>query len=137
MYKLKTKLSHFRFNSIIRREIYTVEWYKYNPDTDKMEGLTHNELVLFTNFAAANSMNFGGEKNYAIAENDASLVDTVDAFPIGLNGIPSYYILRSSPELSKDGSLFSAMDIVLQNGLSDHHKYNLPFAVVGRRIDIE
>lgn len=135
--KLITKLHHFRYNSFIRMETYTVEWYRYDPENGRVDGFDHQQLTLFKNFTVLNQGNFDGPKNYTDAEGDLILGDDFEIHRIDSNAIPEYFILKRDPEMPKGGELYSAMDIVLQNGIGDHHNYQLPFCVIGVRVGIE
>lgn len=135
--KLITRLHNFRYNTFIRMETYTVEWYRYDPENGRVDGFDHDQLTQFQNFTVLNQENFGGRKNYTSAEGDLILGDDFEIHRIDNNAIPDYFILKAAPEAPKDGALYSAMDIVLQNGIGDHHIYQLPFCVIGVRVGVE
>jgi len=136
MYKLKTQLAFYRFNTSIQHSSQYITWYVLNkPDDIEEYGrcFTYNELTLFQNFVTQNQMNFPGNKNYhPCNDEEAPFCDIYSLRPNqGANSVKNL-IIRKNPKLSTAGTFHNCMDIILTNQSHDNHTYNLDFDVIGR-----
>jgi hypothetical protein len=137
MYKLRTLLSFFRFNSTIQQGPIPVTWFVLQSDDDLEESgrcFTQEERDQFLEFTLNNSTNFPGTKdNFACTEEDTPFCSTFSLMSSKLIKKPSNLVIRKMPSLDHYGKIYTCMDIILVNtNHTDKHGFNLEFDVIGR-----
>ncbi len=133
--KLLTQLMNFRFNSFIQKSPIEIEWFRYDLNEDleeRVSGLSETEAHQLSNFAAVNSVNFGGKKQHQSAhDEDLPFDDVFDYIPDEKQTSPEYLLLVPTPKLIKGIAKWMPIILTDANG-HDKHDYDLPFGVVGR-----
>lgn len=135
--KLETKLSNFRYNSLIVKNTFTVEWFRYDLNESLEENISafdDADLKLFQNYVVANTNNFSGPKNYFTpTEGDIPIEDIYDWVADERLEHPDYLIIKPEPTIDHSGKISRVMEIILlsPNG-EENHTFNLPFGVIGR-----
>ena len=137
MFKVKTQLSLFRFNTTVNLGPINVTWFVLESENETENGgrcFSQKEMEEFLAFTAQNDLNFPGNKNYHICKDDDcpdcsiySLIPRQHAtFPLNL-------IIRTIPQISPAGQIYDCMDIILTNrNHTDNHSINLGFSVIGQ-----
>lgn len=138
MYKLRTDLKHFRFNSVHDYGTLTVMWYKLIEDEENSYGvcLTQQELDQLIYFVLTNPINFSNPNYFACSEEDGPFCSTYEVL-LSSEKQPANVILSKLPQRPKQGGIiYSCMDIELldvEGKLS--HTYALSFDLIGEIID--
>jgi len=138
MYKLQTKISYFRYNSIFNIGDLNVTWFVLETEDDNTESgrcFTKDELNEFLKYINSRPHNFPGGKNYfeCNEEEDFPFCDSYSIIPSNELNMPKNVILRNSPQLSQSGEIYYCMDIIFTNNQKiDNHDYSLDFDVIGK-----
>ena len=137
MFKVKTQLSFFRFNTTINLGPINVTWFVLESEHDTEEGgrcFTQKEMDQFLDFIALNELNFPGNKNYhTCTEDDCPDCSIYGLIPRQRANLPLNIIIRQTPQLSPAGQIYDCMDIILTNvNHTDQRTYNLDFNVIGQ-----
>lgn len=136
MFKVLTKLSNFRFNSIIQQGPLDVTWYVLDTDEDGDEYgrcFTQEERDLFMGFTLSAVANFGekGKEITGCQEEEGPLCSIYDLLP-GTSNFPKNLLLKGHPELQRDGQIYRCMDVKLLDVTGGNGRtYDLDFDVVG------
>ncbi len=134
MYKLQTRLTHFRFNTIHNHGPYLVTWYKLEESEGETDGvcMTQQELNDLTNYVTNNNVNFNNENYFACDPDNTTGCGIYDLLP-STSIQPRNLIIRKIPQMQRVGGVrYPCMDIELLNtngGLN--HNYNLYFDIIG------
>jgi hypothetical protein len=136
MYKLRTKFSCYRYNSIPNNGEATVTWYVLETKehlTETGRCFSKDELNLFLEFVNTRPQNFPNEINFLTcdAEDITPFSSVYSTISSGKISRPDNIILRKSPALSPAGNIYHCMDIVLTHNNKDNHTYELDFDVIG------
>lgn len=134
MYKLQTRLTHFRFNTIHNHGPYNVTWYRLDENDGGTDGvcLTQEELKDLIAYVANNKVNFNNQNYFACDPDDTTGCSLFDILP-STSRQPSNFIIRRFPQMQiVVGNIYQCMDIELldANGTLNHN-YNLDFDIIG------
>ncbi len=135
MYKLRTQLTHFRFNSFHNHGPYSVTWFKLEDKDGESDGvcLTQQELNDLINFVANNKVNFNNQNHFSCDPDETTGCSIYDLLPAS-SIQPRNIIIRKVPQMQRGGGvIYPCMDIELLNiNGTLNHNYNLDFDIIGR-----
>ncbi|MBC6427602.1 MAG: hypothetical protein GDA51_14320 [Ekhidna sp.] len=140
MYRLETKLSNFKFNTVHQLGPLTVMWYKLDEtdgdEDNKGKCLTKEELDQLINYVVNNKINFGNQNYFSCDDEENPGCDLYDPLPID-SLLPANLIVRKELQLGKsDGNIYRCMDIELLNANgTTNHNYSLDFDIIGEVIN--
>jgi hypothetical protein len=128
MFKLQTKISFFRYASLIHTEPLLVTWFKIDNEN---YCFSEDELELFSDFAKSRPNNFEVLLQFECYENSANFTANSKQFESSIP-LPHHLVLTKYPRQYKKAEIFERMEIVLTNrDKVDDHNYPLPFDVLG------
>jgi len=135
MYKLKTEISNYRFNSSLQKTSIIITWFVLEEDikmVDKVRCFTNQELQDFLDFVTKNPYNFPGNKNYHSCNEDENLPFCPYSMSMkSKTTYPKKLILRTNTQISNTPKISDCMDIILVDIKGKDISYNLEFGVIG------
>lgn len=134
MKKLITNLSYFKYNTTINTTGFKVTWYVVEEDEGEEfgRGFKPDELDEFFRFINNHPLNFEGDKNAHIVDDEEILYFDIFSFidDSKLRNRPNNLFLKRDPQLTY-GNILESMDIILTTPNGSEIEYNLKFDVVG------
>jgi hypothetical protein len=134
MYKIKTQLRHFRFNTVHNHGPLPVEWFKLLNSDEESEGhcLDKKELDLLTSYFENNRTNFSDPVALPCQPNENPYCGINKLLP-SVEHLPTNLVLKRIPSMNKDGNIYQCMEVELlePNGRLVSNE-DLPFEVIGK-----
>jgi hypothetical protein len=142
MYKLKTQIHHFRFNSVHQKDPVSITWYKLNSIIEEGNEevrpgcMSYDELTQITGYVTANKLNFRSQNYHFCLEENLPEPDEPD-LDESKKLLPQFLVLRTIPQLNKTmNKIDTYMDIELLDEKGKlRHDYKLSFDIVGEIAD--